>query len=645
MMSNIFRKVLLIVLIAPIVGLSQDIDYYNRLKHEYRNEDAVIVENIDEITIDLVNNDLEIYNSHFEKRFFISDKTSYYADDYIYYSFFTEIEDIKAYLYEYNGKGFKKQRVTDITTQNRYSTSIFYDDNMIKKIVFPNFSPFSYTTISYKEKIKDPHFLGKYFFTSFVPSEKNEVRVRCHKDVVLKYKLFNTGKYNVEEVIKDDGTYKIYTWRLKKAPKYVLDEESYSIHYIEPHVVLYIGSYKVEGKSKTVLSSTSDLYNWYYSMTSEVNSQEAPELKALADSLTANCKTEEEIVKSVYYWVQENIKYVAFEDGYSGFIPREAKDIYHKRYGDCKDMSSIMNKIFSYTPVESHLTWVGTRDIPYSYNELPTTSVDNHMVLAVKLNDTIRIIDGTATYQPMNLPTSFIIGKEAMVGIDSANFLIHKVRIPHMDESYAVDSIILEFQDNSLHGEASVCYTGYFKTNIGTMLKRRPESKYQELLSDMLETGSNKFKLNDFEIYGLHNRDTTLRINYQFELNNYAKQIGNELYVNLNLDKALASSKIDIEKQNYNEKMEFKRITSKVVELKIPNDYMLKHIPGNSEYQNSNFGYSLTYQHNKARNSVLLEQRIYIDTIDITKEQFGDWNNMVAKLNEAYSQAFILEKK
>ena len=54
-------------------------------------------------------------------------------------------------------------------------------------------------------------------------------------------------------------------------------------------------------------------------------------------------ETELEKVKAIYYWAQKNVKYVAFEYALGGFVPRDANDIYSKKYGDCKDNSSIMN--------------------------------------------------------------------------------------------------------------------------------------------------------------------------------------------------------------------------------------------------------------------------------------------------------------
>lgn len=644
MTSSIFKHFLIVVLI-PISGFAQNAAYLERLKSKYEKEEAVILKIEDVLTLDIEKEQLVLYNDHFEQRYILSDKSNLYADDRIFYSSFTEVENVKALLFEYNGKKYKKKEIGNITTENSQSSSIFYDDNKVLKIHYPNFSKYSYSQISYREKIKDPHFLGRYFFTSFLPSESNKVVVKCNKNIDLQYRLFNTDGFTINFEQKTEGNYIIYSWELKNAPKYGMEEESFSVSYIEPHISLYVGQYVVNGKITKVLSSVDDLYHWYYSMSGGINYGDVPELKHLADSLTKGLTTDDEIIKAVYYWVQDNIKYVAFEDGYSGFIPREAKDIYVKRYGDCKDMSSLMNKIFSYTSVESYITWVGTRSLPYKYSELPTTSVDNHMVLAVKNNDTLMIIDGTATYHQMSLPTAFIIGKEALVGIDSTRYIIHNVRVPDKDESVIMDTVHLYVDENIVHGRASSTLTGYHKGDVAVLLKRSPESKYREILAGLLQVGSNKFKLNDFSIAGFKNRDTALRIDYTYELSNYAKTVGTDVYISLNIKKPLLSQEIDTVKQRYSEMVEFKRTNGQQIYFHVPQGYTVKHLPSDSHFIFDDFSFKLTYVFDKEAQIIVRDFVLVFDTIEIKKENFSKWNEMISILNESYSQAIVLTKE
>ena len=52
-------------------------------------------------------------------------------------------------------------------------------------------------------------------------------------------------------------------------------------------------------------------------------------------------------------------------------------------------------------------TWVGTRDRPYKYHEVPAPVVDNHMILSFKYKDQFYFIDGTSNTSPISEPTAF----------------------------------------------------------------------------------------------------------------------------------------------------------------------------------------------------------------------------------------------
>ncbi len=122
------------------------------------------------------------------------------------------------------------------------------------------------------------------------------------------------------------------------------------------------------------------LCEWYHSFVKDINQEKDTSLQSIVSSLTKGVKSSEERIRRIYYWVQNNINYVAFEDGMNGFVPREAKDICNRRYGDCKDMSSILVKMLRLAGIDAHYTWIGTRSLPYKYTDLPSPNIDNHMI-------------------------------------------------------------------------------------------------------------------------------------------------------------------------------------------------------------------------------------------------------------------------
>src|SRR6185369_12627115 len=147
-------------------------------------------------------------------------------------------------------------------------------------------------------------------------------------------------------------------------------------------------------------------------------------LKQLADSLIANVNTPREKATKIYQWVQANIKYIAFEDGLEGFVPRRAIDIYNHRFGDCKDMASILTALLQLSGLKAYFTWIGTRDIPYDYTDVPLPICDNHMIAALDVDTEWIFLDATDPNCIFGLPSSMIQGKQALISISKDDYKI-----------------------------------------------------------------------------------------------------------------------------------------------------------------------------------------------------------------------------
>lgn len=646
MITN-FNKILASVLLFGLFGglKAQDADIFQKMKSKYPKEDAVIYHKKESISIEnSPSKGLSISSSHTNSKYFLSERSHYYADEYMFFNSFNTIDNIKAYAFQQSEGKYKKKKVTDTIVENRYSTSIFYDDNKTMRVIYPKMKEGDFSRISYTEEYKDPHFLSSFYFSSYLPSEKAEISISFPKSVKVKYKEinFNDNIHFQKSESKDAYT---YTWTAMNTPKYGDTEESFSMSYYEPHVSFMIESYEHKGKEEKILSDTKDLYNWYYSLVKNVNKEPAIELQKLTDSITNGIDDDFEKIKTVYYWVQDNIRYVAFEDGYSGFIPRNAKDIFHRRYGDCKDMASIITKMLNYADVPAYLTWIGTRDIPYTYEEMHSPSVDNHMIAAAEYNDSIIFLDGTASFLPIDLPSSFVQGKQAMIGMGKNKFMLKTVpEIPREQNIYK-DSVSITIKDLVIHGQASALFTGYHKYDLAAVLKRRPESKYKEILAGTLEKASNKFSLDTVSVKGLEKREAPLILTYSFHVPSYVKQNGNELYVNLNLNKDYGSAKIDIDKTKFDKMVDYMPTDSFITILNIPEGYSVEYIPENVEYAGKYFGFQLEYEYSPEKNTIRQTRTMHVDALQIPRSEFKSWNEMIKKLNRAYGQTISLKKK
>ncbi|MEL7534421.1 MAG: DUF3857 domain-containing protein, partial [Bacteroidota bacterium] len=530
--------------------------------------------------------------------------------------------------------------VQEISTQDVMVSGIFYGDYKKKSFVFPAVQQGALTYLSYNEVIKDPRMLGSFYFNSYVPLLNAEYSVSFPENVSVSYQLIgeNTDAIAFSESTANGQT--TYTWRAKDMQKFERESGALSRNYYNPHIILRIDRIKRDAEEERILSDVTDLYRWYSSLVQEINQTDQNELKQIVADLVEGVSDEREKTRILYQWVQSNISYVAFEDGMGGFIPRDAAAVCTKKYGDCKDMANILREMLTYADVEAYLTWIGTREKPYSYRDVPTPVVDNHMITAVKLDGEIQFFDATGTHTPFGYPTSMIQGKEALVGITADSFAIIKVPVIEMEQNRLVDSSFLSLEGGDVIGRGYQLMTGYQKVDLEYSRYRMEGTEEKLFMNDYLTKGKDNFQLDEFAIAGLGDPNLDGEINYDFHIPSYAKLVSNRIYVNLNLDRPLQASAIDIEQRRYGREIDYKYLDSYFVELQIPEGYSVYKMPENLSYEDEKWGFRINYR--QEGNKIILEKEIYLNALAIHKSDFEGWNTFVEKLNKAHKKNLVL---
>ncbi|MCX6183045.1 MAG: transglutaminase-like domain-containing protein [Bacteroidetes bacterium] len=643
-MKSILSAALFLVLCTSL--FAQKVNY-DSLQLKYHDESAVYSVDKENMVVQLNKGKLNIYSDHVSEIWFLKDNAKSYADKAMYYSYFTALRGISAYSLVPKGKGkFSKVKVTEFSTNNVLSSSIFFDSNKKKSFTFPAAEKGGAGHLEYREVYNDPKFIGVFYFNSYIPVMHSEFSISFPSSVKVEYNLKNTERYKISFSKTEKKGVITYKWVANDIESYTIPDNAPAFSYYAPHVIVRISEVKHEnGEVEKILPDVDALYNWYYSLVEKVNTESNPELEQLVDSLTNGVKGNDEKARAIFNWVQSNVKYVAFEDGMGGFVPREAHMVCQRRYGDCKDMASIITTMLKSAGLEGHLTWIGSRDIPYVYHDVPMPIVDNHMISAYKKEDgTYIFLDATGSYTPFGYPTSFIQGKEALIENGKGKYNIVKVPEIPKEKNLRRDSVHLRIEDKVLVGNGMIDSRGCDKLNFVYRMINKSKDKYPDILKEYLSKGNNKIEFQKANTKGLDNRDTTLEIKYEFKLPDYAKFVGDEVYVNMHLEKELKGRTIDIAKRKgIPMECDYKYIDKEIVRLEIPKGMKLEYVPAAVEYKNSLFGFSISYT--VLKDEVVLNKEVYIDYLLLTEENFEAWNTMVKELNKAYNEVIILKKK
>ena len=616
---------------------------YEEYKKRYPKESYLFLEIKSVDVFDIQKGELTVETVFNEKILYLNNNAYNLSSRGLYYDQFSEVYDVEAFAMNPEKGKYKKEKVKNYSEEQTITDGIsFYDDSWTKKFKFPNLKEGSYSQMTHSRKTKDYHLLSQRSFRLGSYRKLEVKQFKVHEDIDLGFELFNFDNSGIKFTETKEGKYKIYTWELTEREKEnIYGDDEYDMYYT-PHIVPYIKSFTVNGTKTEVFNNLGDLYKWYYSLVEQVNPTEKEELKQLADSITEGAESELEKVKRVYYWVQKKVKYIAFGDGYGGFIPRDPDLIYERRFGDCKDMSCLTINLLKELEIPAYFTWVGTRSIPYGYTRLFTPQVDNHMIATyVDPKGAKYFLDATDSYLEFGRPSAFIQGKEVLISLDKDNYEVAEVPILEPSINSEIEKLKVSIEGDELKGTGEVLFTGYYAGDVYRDFYNADEERLKDRFKRRLLKGSNKFIVDSIKFERVNDSKDSVSVTYNFEIGNYLKNIGDAVYLDLNLSKQLKDLKVD-DKHNTPLVLEYKWQLDKTFEFTLPSGYKIDFLPAEKKGENEMMTYRISY---KVQDDKITYNLFYqLNTVLVQVDELEEWNKMVKKLANDLDESIKLIK-
>ncbi|WP_315821978.1 transglutaminase-like domain-containing protein [Paraflavitalea speifideaquila] len=281
--------------------------------------------------------------------------------------------------------------------------------------------------ISVRKEYSDAKYLTRLFFHASYPIQEQVFEFKVPDWLSIDFKPFNFDGYKVDKKQTQKGGYTTYVFTLKDLQANSSEFKQIGRAYTDPHIVIQVKSFENKGELLQGFDKTSDVYNWNNRLYKMANN-EPEKLKATLSKITAGITNDQDKIKAIYYWVQDKIRYIAYEDGYSGYIPASVQDVLTNKYGDCKGMANLLTELLKLAGYDAHFTWIGTRQLPYPQS-IPALCANNHAITTLYYKGKEYFLDATEKYVPFGENAYRIQGKEAMVA-NGDKFDIKKCHSP-----------------------------------------------------------------------------------------------------------------------------------------------------------------------------------------------------------------------
>ncbi|QCK16193.1 transglutaminase-like domain-containing protein [Mangrovivirga cuniculi] len=626
---------LLLLILCQFISFAQKLDdelvsKANKLKDKYEDEDMVILKSISDYEYYIDNKTDELHASLSENLEFLALSS---GTEYIKRNYFSDNSFIDDYDIE-NDRG----RSVDYEKYCGHvqSGDIFYSD---AKVCAYNFE-FDYRGrgINFESKtiFTDPKYLTKIFFSDDLPVEERLIRIKVPDYADIELVEVNFDGYNIQKKESKQDEITTYTYTLSEVEDFSdLERTPGYLHFL-PHILILTKSYTINEEKRTVLSSTEDLYGWYYQLTKQI-SRDSKSFEAKVKEITAGLDSDLDKMKAIYYWVQDNIKYIAFEDGLAGFKPEDAKEVYYNLYGDCKGMANLTREMLSIVGIDARLGWLGTNRIPYTY-DIPSLAVDNHMICVAYLNDNKYFLDPTEKFNKLDYNAERIQGKQIMIE-NGVGYLIDTVRVEPIEKYLKESNWNFTIQDGVLAGIGETILKGEKKKDLLYFLSNQESEDLEKILKAVVcgSDDPDNFMINEYSAF---DREKVFNVTYSMKLENNLNSFGDEIYVDLDFYEEFSKGEIEEDRKvlySFGDKS-FNRTTG---ELKIPVGYKVNYLPEPVEIKSDYYSFNMHFRQKGDR--IIYFKEIKILKPILPKEEFINWNKAINTINNFYNDQIILQ--
>ncbi|QBZ97165.1 transglutaminase-like domain-containing protein [Flavobacterium sangjuense] len=609
----------------------EDVQRAKQLREKYSKDDIAVLESTDNISFDFNKKGSKVTVNHNSKEHLMN--INYRADIHKY-EFYDSESSIESFSMKY---------------RNDKSTSFFVKDEFYKdKDLFYNDAKVKYMTVDFpvqgytyryemQKKYDDVKYFTTLYFNDEYPILKKTISFSIPSWLEVELKEFNFEGYKINKTSRQENNITYVTYTMEDIPAVYKDEDAPGRSYTYPHILVLAKSFTKDGAQTTLFKTSDDLYKWYKSLLAMMT-DDTTVMKAKVAELTANAKTDDEKIKNIYYWVQDNIRYIAFEDGIAGFKPDESNNVFEKRYGDCKGMANLIKQMLKLAGFDARLSWIGTKHIAYDY-KTPSLAVDNHMICTLMYKGKKYFLDGTEKFNSLGEYAERIQNKEVMIE-DGDKCIIDKIPTVTYAANKEQFKATLSIVNERLTGNCNHNYIGESRAQFLNIYNSFETNKKKERLEGYLSKQDKNILASDIKTSDFQNRDAKLNLDYKINIANKVSSFDNEIYIDLEFMNEFKGFAMKDRKVDY--EMDYKTDYESQINLVIPDGYKVTRMPSNLSIKENNFDINITFD--KTDKEIIYKKSFIFKNGCIKASEIDKWNDFNKKMIENYNQQITITK-
>lgn len=447
------------------------------------------------------------------------------------------------------------------------SGSVHFSNDQSMSFTIPEVTVGSLVDYSYEAEEFNPYdanlFSGRSYFQSSSPIGETILKV----SVPNNHELYYTGK-NLPESLQNPTKIEaidsiLYTWKTEDIAPIIGEPNMPPFREVVPCVY-----YSLQKDHTYQHEKLKPMYEKRFELTDDV--------KAKVDELVKDCKHTNEKIAKLYYFCQQEIRYISIKSNMaSNQVGHPADETLKNKYGDCTDKGLLLAVMLKHIGVEAYPVLILTNDSGKSVREIGIFD-DNHCITEVHQDGRIFYLDATATdYRyPYFRPDDH--------GVNAMNVMLgtqRQVPLPPPEDnaSISVRKIKVE-RDGTTHIDVENTCNGPTEAAMRNYARNLKPEEYEKLVRRGISTQTADYVLEIATHTNPLDFDTQFKSHSAYTLNRYATKSGRYMIFPVPYFE-LGSGEVSLEKRNFAIQHRTSSQSTEQINIKLPEGYTVKYLP------------------------------------------------------------------
>ncbi len=543
----------------------------------------------------------------------------------------SSVEKIQARTIHQDGRitVLKPEHIFDIYL---YPNFIFYADQKAKKFTFPDVEPGDIIEYRYQIVYQNLTLYPSWSFQGFIPVLRSRFEITFPSSVKLHHKVYNFI-LKPDSLIRPSGFKSVYLWQIKDIPAIIPEPAMPPLSEIASYLLF----------SPLGFKNWQDVANWYFEL-SQDRQQPTRQIGHFTRQLILGSQDEIQKLRKIYQWTRDHIRYIAIAIGIGSFQPHYAADVFKNRYGDCKDMVTLMCAMGKAAGLKIYPALVSTKQNGKLDTTLATPLRFNHMIAVAELTNKEHIfMDPTHKGAPFGYVPWYL--QNVFVLLIKGNDSFELIKIPSENKIANATSINGEIElkkDGSASCQFNIAITGAPAAQLRAELRPTNKIEQKRWLERYFCRLDYPFDINSFDFIGLKDFRDTITISAKLFLRNPHNHTD---YFEIAPGKLIATDFWQLFRaptRIYPIYFAFKFSKTYRLIIKYPANWKIKNLPTTQNLKDE-FG-NCTISYHCSKNRLIMNACIQSKKLVIKPEQYKSFRNHIDREQKMIDQPLILKK-